>query len=491
MLFKLYKYKFNAFVEYALIFCFSLHIFFWSSFQNIEYKINFAGINLLNSKITIIFIFFYYLLSNYKSFLQNNFNLIIIFSLLMFHLILNFDHNFFIYEKLLKLLIIFFIFIICNNYYNFIIKNLEKIIFLFLIIIFSVLIYDLFDDNFLNNLKHKNIKFNLFFFEESHLAIMIIPTIFFLIFNKKSQFSISSVSGLVTAFFAILLFYSTTLLVGFFLVMLFSFIFCFNESLKRIVLIAALVVVCISSSYLSKHYKIQQRNFFNDNKITDNRTIINEITKDKYDTLEMIFFKNYTNVKHEYFYYAECDEPITNKNYSDKWKSQTENIGAFFIANEICLPLTRNDKLELLLNKNNNISISVFLNSAKVTFFSVKEKFYGYGLNNYESSHAKQMVNNIVPKHFEAYFLNYNDASSNLWKLICELGIFSGLFLFILIKYIFSKNILVGHKLFFISIILLQFIRGAGYVNGGFAFSFAMMLTHFFNNTTNLFFKKK
>jgi hypothetical protein len=488
MMFKLYKDKFNAFVEYALIFCFSLHIFFWSSFQNIEYKINFAGINLLNSKITIIFIFFYYLLSNYKSFLQNNFNLIIIFSLLMFHLILNFDHNFFIYEKLLKLLIIFFIFIICNNYYNFIIKNLEKIIFLFLIIIFSVLIYDLFDDNFLNNLKHKNIKFNLFFFEESHLAIMIIPTIFFLIFNKKSQFSISSVSGLVTAFFVILLFYSTTLLVGFFLIMLFLFIFCFNEFLKRIVLIAALVVVCISSLYLSKHFKIQQRNFFNDNKVTDSLTVINEIIKD--DIKKMIFFKDYTNDEHEYFYYAECDEPITNKNYSDKWKNQTEDIGSFFKNNEICLPIKRNDKLDLLLNKNNDISIAVFLNSSKVTFFSVKEKFYGYGLNNYESSHAKQMVNNIVPTHFEAYFLNYNDASSNLWKLICELGIFSGLFLFILIKYIFSKNILVGHKLFFISIILLQFIRGAGYVNGGFAFSFAMMLTHFFNNTT-LFFKKK
>ena len=171
MLFKLSKNKFNAFIEYALIFFLSLHIFFWSSFQFIEYKINFAGINILNTKITIIIIFFYYLLSNYRSFFQNNLNLIIIFSLLLFHLFLNFDHNFFIYEKLLKLSIIFFIFIVCNNYYNFIIKNLEKIIFLFLIIIFSVLIYDFFGNNFLNNLKDKNINFNLFFSEESHFGI--------------------------------------------------------------------------------------------------------------------------------------------------------------------------------------------------------------------------------------------------------------------------------------------------------------------------------
>ena len=138
------------------------------------------------------------------------------------------------------------------------------------------------------------------------------------------------------------------------------------------------------------------------------------------------------------------------------------------------------------------------LNSAQVTFFSVKEKFYGYGLNNYESSFAKQMVNNVVPIYFtnlmtfgkEVYFLNYNDSSSNLLKLICELGIFSALFFFVFIKYILSKKILIGYRLFFASIILVQFLRGAGYANGGFSFSFAMMLTHFFYNTTIPFFKK-
>jgi hypothetical protein len=131
-----------------------------------------------------------------------------------------------------------------------------------------------------------------------------------------------------------------------------------------------------------------------------------------------------------------------------------------------------------------DLSVEVFINAGKITFFSIKEKFYGYGLNNYESAFAKQMVNKVVPTYFiEIYYLNYNDASSNFWKLICEFGIFSILFFFILIKYTLSKNISVGVKLFFTSIILVQFIRGAGYLNGGFALSFAMMIAHFFYNT--------
>jgi hypothetical protein len=155
MLSKLYKSKSNIFIEYIFIFCLSLHIFFWDSFISIDHKINLFGINLLNPKISIIIIFFYYLLSNYKLFFKSNLNLIFIFSLLLLHLFFNFDSNFFIYNKLLKFLIIFFIFIVCSNYYDFIIKNLEKIIFLFLIITFSLLIYHFFGFFFLNKIKDK------------------------------------------------------------------------------------------------------------------------------------------------------------------------------------------------------------------------------------------------------------------------------------------------------------------------------------------------
>ena len=141
---KLYKYKFNIFIEYLFIFCLSLHIFFWGSFQLIQHKIKLSGISLLNPKISIVIIFFY-LLGNYKLFFKSNLSLIFAFSILLLHLLFNFDSNFFIYNKLLKFLIIFIIFIVCNNCYDLIIKNLEKIIFLFLTIIFIYIIYDFFE----------------------------------------------------------------------------------------------------------------------------------------------------------------------------------------------------------------------------------------------------------------------------------------------------------------------------------------------------------
>lgn len=492
MLYKLYKNNFKVFTEYFIIFFLSLHIFFWDTFQFINYKINFFGINLLNFKTTIIIIFCYYLLNNYKFFLTKNKNLILIFGLLLLHLFLNFDHNFFIYKKLSSFFLIFSIFIVCNNYYNFILKSLEKIIFLFLIIISIVLVHDFFDNNFLNNLKNRDINFYLLFSENSHFSIMVIPVIFFLIFNKRGQFSFLSILGLIIAFIAFFLFYSTSLIFGLLLILLFTFVFYFNEVIKRIYIIALLIIVCILSLHFSKYFNINERHVFNDTKITFFKETFFKLKK-TLDLKTLVKLKDYSYVPSEYIYDKKCNQPITINNYSNKWKNQNQNIGIFFEANSICLPLIKK-KFDLIPNENIDLSVEVFINAGKVSFFAVKDKFYGYGLNNYESAFAKQMISKVVPNHFkEIYYLNYNDASSNFWKLICEFGIFSIFFLFILLKFAMSENISVGDKLFFVSIILMQFLRGTGYSNGGFAFSFAIMFAHLFYNTSALltFSKKK
>jgi hypothetical protein len=101
------------------------------------------------------------------------------------------------------------------------------------------------------------------------------------------------------------------------------------------------------------------------------------------------------------------------------------------------------------------------------------------------------MINDIIPVYRETYLLNYNDSSSSFLKLISEFGIFSILFFYVFIKYSLSSKVPAEYKLFFVSIMLVQFGRGVGYINGGFAFSFAIMLSHFFNNTKISFFKKK
>jgi hypothetical protein len=280
---------------------------------------------------------------------------------------------------------IFSIFIVCNNYYNFIIKKLEKIIFLFLVIFFAILMQDLFDNNFLNNLKDKNIKFYLLFSENSHFSIMAIPTIFFLIFNKKGQFSFSSILGLIIAFIALFLFYSTSLIFGLLLVLFFSFIFCFSEVIRRIYLIVVLIIVCTLSLHFSQYFNISERHVFNDVKINFLRETLFKFKK-TLDLNMLVKLKDNTNERSEYFYEKNCDQPITINNYLNKWKNQNENIGNFFNANKICLPLSKKNKFDSILNENMDLSVAVFINAGKVSFFSVKEKFYGYGLNNYESA---------------------------------------------------------------------------------------------------------
>ena len=107
----------------------------------------------------------------------------------------------------------------------------------------------------------------------------------------------------------------------------------------------------------------------------------------------------------------------------------------------------------------------------------------GWGLNRYENAFDYYMFNQIVIPYFyhEVYTLNYNDGSANISKLTTEFGwpilIFFPIFLF----FLFSKKIPNELKIFFVSLIITQLIRGAGYFNGGFAFSLIFVLFTVFN----------
>jgi hypothetical protein len=482
MLSKFYNYNLTFFTNYIFIILLSLHIFFWAPFG---YKIIIEDINFLNPKIGIFFIFLYYLIYNYKSFLKNNLNIIIIFIFLLIHLLINFDENFFIKKKLLQFLMIFSIFSICNNYYNFIIKNLKQVIFFFIIIFLCSLIFDFIVGDFFNKLKERKLLTYLFIFSEnSHIAIAIVPVIFYLIFNNR-QFSYSSLLGLVIAFLSLFLFYSTTLIGGIFLMILFSFIFCFNIFLKRLALIVILIALCISALWVSKNYNINERNIVNDKKLIAILHFNEQLKSYKKDV--QLTEDSEDIIVHS----TDCKESISFENYLHKWKYQKKHIRDFFIENYTCLP-TRTSKsyLDHMVNSNQDITIYVLTNAAEVAHLSILEKFYGYGINNYESGFAKQMLSNIIPVYREVYILNYNDAASNLFKLITEFGIFSIFFFYILLKFALSDKISIQNKLFFISIIIVQLGRGVGYINGGFAFSFAIMFAHFCQNTNIYYFKK-
>jgi hypothetical protein len=115
-----------------------------------------------------------------------------------------------------------------------------------------------------------------------------------------------------------------------------------------------------------------------------------------------------------------------------------------------------------------NLSIEVYLTSLKITFYSLKDKPFGYGLNNYQSA-SSEHISKIYTRNKESKELNLQDGSNNFSKIVTEFGFFSILLLFFAYKFIFSKKIDLSYKFLIVPNLFTQtFIRGAGYFNGGY-----------------------
>ena len=134
-----------------------------------------------------------------------------------------------------------------------------------------------------------------------------------------------------------------------------------------------------------------------------------------------------------------------------------------------------------------NLSTAVLLNAVNISFETLKNRPFGWGLNRYEYAFDYYMFNNIVVPYWyhEVYTLNYNDGSANIPKLITEFGIISFLLIPITIMFFINRKIKTELKIFILVLILTQLIRGAGFFNGGFMFSLIFMIFTVFS-----FFKK-
>ena len=97
-------------------------------------------------------------------------------------------------------------------------------------------------------------------------------------------------------------------------------------------------------------------------------------------------------------------------------------------------------------------------------------KLFGWGFNRYKDAfehYTKFKINKI--NHTYAIYVNNEDGSMNLTKLLVEFGILNIFLLFFFIVFLFSSRISIDDKIFLFPIVFVQsFLRGAGYFNGGF-----------------------
>ena len=171
---------------------------------------------------------------------------------------------------------------------------------------------------------------------------------------------------------------------------------------------------------------------------------------------------------------------INNKLYLVKVQSIVEPIKKLFIfeqkEDEASKNLNQLDKIKEKPVKK-NLSSDVWIKSLKVALISITNYPFGVGLNNFEIAHEK-FINEISVNYPMTQKLNIQDASNNLSKIITEFGIFSLLLTYLLLRFIFSKNIDLGYKIFLLPNIFTQILfRGAGYFNGGFIIFFIFMIS--------------
>jgi hypothetical protein len=128
-----------------------------------------------------------------------------------------------------------------------------------------------------------------------------------------------------------------------------------------------------------------------------------------------------------------------------------------------------------ILTKNTDLSSAVLAHNLRVVKASLNvydsdSKIFGWGLNRYQDAfenYTKFKIEKI--NHTYSIYVNNEDGSMNLTKLIVEFGIFSLILTFFYIFFLFSSRIAIDDKIFLFPIIFVQtFLRGAGYFNGGF-----------------------
>ena len=453
-----FPYKFNQLniKNYLLIILISFHLFFW----DIKFFYNYG----FREVIVLSIFFIIYKIYSDGFIFQNEqkeliFKILYIILFFLIHLILNiyFDGTILFTNVILGFFGISFLFFFVFYYYDFINKNLNKIILFFILCyILSIFFSDIqntteWEKTFLSrcalSIKLTN---KYIFLENSHLGMVLPASLAYLLsISKKTIYKI-----IISLFFSLIILLQTSMTLAAGCIISLIFILIYDRSKFLYVILISFFVAILFFASLFYGLKDVRGNNCADKIAQTNIAIIENIqqniNKDKTK-----FEKENLKVPNEdvFLNILENKKKSVFKNYIPKDKS-FENF-----------PIKTYDSYF-------NLSAAVLINSIDISLNTLKERPLGWGLNRYETAFDYYMFNLIIipPWYHEVYTLNYNDGASNFTKSLTEFGVISLLFLISLISFLFTKKINNKKKIFFLTLIITQLLRGAGYFNGGFAF---------------------
>lgn len=126
----------------------------------------------------------------------------------------------------------------------------------------------------------------------------------------------------------------------------------------------------------------------------------------------------------------------------------------------------------------------IYERSSIISLETIRSHTLGWGYDGMQKASAYLLEK---PEYNDVYYLvkllNLKDGLGNFFKLITEFGIFSFLIFIFFIKYLINIPKIIPYNLFIISLFITQCLRGAGYLNGGFAF--CLFEFFFINNVSS------
>lgn len=257
---------------------FSFNIFFWGI------TFNFIQLRFL------IFLLIFPILLNFNIIIISKFIKYFLISLVLF-LHLFFQSNIFFFNYLYSIFGLFLIMVILDTYKDFFFNNLDKIIYFFLISFYLFIIFQFFSfDDYFKRVSSNCVGcfsiLKIFFKENSHLALIAPPVIFYLLFISNYNKFINYFSVII---FLLICFVNPSLTLYIGLIILFFFALFFKLKLFKFKKIFLILMICFAlfKLYTDNVAKIKVTDFFNEN---NNINLSTEVYKTSYLVAKNTFF---------------------------------------------------------------------------------------------------------------------------------------------------------------------------------------------------------
>lgn len=116
-----------------------------------------------------------------------------------------------------------------------------------------------------------------------------------------------------------------------------------------------------------------------------------------------------------------------------------------------------------------NLSVEVLITNIKLSTYSIRKNIIGWGLHNYKNAHSTYISTVNTSPVKGTGWLNSSDGTNNFNKGLVEFGILFFIPILMILNLLFNKRFTINEKLLLFPILFSQtFIRGSGFFNGGY-----------------------